>query len=149
MWRSTAAITITLALSILATAPLAAAQLPGQKIPRIGYLQDTSPSVDLHRHEAFLHGLRALGWVEGQSLVIEYRYAHGQDDRLPALAAELVRLQVEVIVARIAPAVRAAKQATSTIPIVMAHGGHDPVKAGFVASLAPGGQCDGRVNGHR
>jgi hypothetical protein len=63
MWRSTAAITISLALSLLATAPVADAQLPGKKIPRIGYLQDTSPSVDPHRHEAFLQGLRALGWV--------------------------------------------------------------------------------------
>ena len=144
MWRSTAAITITLALSILATAPLAEAQLPGKKIPRIGYLQDTSPAVDPHRHEAFLQGLRALGWVEGQNLVIDYRYAHGKDDLLPDLAAELVRLQVDMIVARIVPAVRAAKQATSTIPIVMAHGGHDPVEAGFVASLAhPGGNVTG------
>jgi putative ABC transport system substrate-binding protein len=125
-------------------APWAAAQLPGQKVPRIGYLQDTSPAVDPHRHEAFLEGLRALGWVEGQNLVIEYRYAHGNDALLPALAAELVRLQVEVIVARIAPAVRAAMQATNTIPIVMAHGGHDPVEAGFVASLAhPGGNVTG------
>jgi ABC-type uncharacterized transport system substrate-binding protein len=135
---------ITLALGLLATVPLADAQLPGQKIPRIGYLQDTSPSVDPHRHEAFLQGLRALGWVEGQNLVIDYRYAHGQDDRLPDLSAELVSLQVDVIVARIAPAVRAATQATSTIPIVMAHGGHDPVEAGFVASLAhPGGNVTG------
>jgi putative ABC transport system substrate-binding protein len=144
MWRSTAAITITLALSLLAIAPVADAQLPGKKIPRIGYLQDTSPSVDPHRHEAFLQGLRALGWVEGQNLVIDYRYAHGKEDLLPDLAVELVRLQVDVIVARIAPAVRAAKQATSTIPIVMAHGGHDPVEAGFVASLArPGGNVTG------
>lgn len=144
MWRSTAAITISLALSLLATAPVADAQLPGKKIPRIGYLQDTSPSVDPHRHEAFLQGLRALGWVEGQNLVIDYRYAHGKEDLLPDLAVELVRLQVDVIVARIAPAVRAAKQATSTIPIVMAHGGHDPVEAGFVASLArPGGNVTG------
>jgi putative ABC transport system substrate-binding protein len=144
MWRSTAAITLILALSILAMVPWAEAQLPGKKIPRIGYLQDTSPAVDPYRHEAFLQGLRALGWVEGQNLVIEYRYAHGQDARLPALAAELVHLQVDVLVARIAPAVRAVMQATSTIPIVMAHGGHDPVEAGFVASLAhPGGNVTG------
>jgi putative ABC transport system substrate-binding protein len=142
MWRSTAA--LTLALSLLAMVPWAEAQFPGKKLRRIGYLQDTSPDVDPHRHEAFLQGLRALGWAEGQNLVIDYRYAHGQDDRLPALAAELVHLQVEVIVARIAPAVRAAMQATSTIPIVMAHGGHDPVEARFVTSLArPGGNVTG------
>jgi putative ABC transport system substrate-binding protein len=82
--------------------------------------------------------------VEGQNLVIDYRYAHGKEDLLPDLAVELVRLQVDVIVARIAPAVRAAMQATRTIPIVMAHGGHDPVEAGFVASLAhPGGNVTG------
>jgi putative tryptophan/tyrosine transport system substrate-binding protein len=92
MWRGTAAIILTLALSILAMVPWAEAQLPGQKIHRIGYLQDTSPAVDPRRHEAFLQGLRALGWVEGQNLVIDHRYAHGQDDRLPDLAAELVRL---------------------------------------------------------
>jgi putative tryptophan/tyrosine transport system substrate-binding protein len=78
--RSTAAITITFALSILATAPLADAQLPGKRIPQIGYLQGTSPSVDPHRYEAFLQGLRALGWVEGQNMVSDYRYAHGKDD---------------------------------------------------------------------
>jgi putative ABC transport system substrate-binding protein len=143
-WRTTAVITSTLALSILATVLWAHAQLPGQKIPRIGYLQDTSPAVNPHRHEAFLQGLRALGWLEGQNVIIDYRYAYGQDARLPDLAAELVRLHVDVIVARIAPAVRAAQQATSTIPIVMAHGGHDPVEAGFVASLAhPGGNITG------
>jgi putative tryptophan/tyrosine transport system substrate-binding protein len=144
MMRRTIRLLVTFALSILVAPLFAAAPPGGQPIPRIGYLQDTSPAVDPHRHDAFLQGLRALGWVEGQNLVIDYRYAHGQDHRLPDLAAELVRLPVDVIVARIAPAVRAATQATSTIPIVMAHGGHDPVEAGFVASLAhPGGNVTG------
>jgi putative ABC transport system substrate-binding protein len=82
--------------------------------------------------------------VVGQQLAIEYRYAEGQEERLPKLAAELVWLPVDVIVVRIAPAVQAAMHATRTIPIIMAHGGHDPVEAGFVPNLArPGGNVTG------
>ena len=141
---STVGIIITLALSSLVAALFADAQPLGKKILRIGELDSGSPSVNPHRREALLQGLRERGWVEGQNLAIEYRSTEGKDELLPEVAAELVRLQVDVIVARNAPAVHAAKQATSTIPIVMATGGHDPVEAGFVASLArPGGNVTG------
>ncbi len=99
-----------------------------------------SPTV---QREPLAQGLRALGWEPGTSLLIEYRYAEGEVDRLPALAAELVRMPVDVIVARGGAAVRAARQATSTIPIVMSATA-DPVRQGFVASLArPGGNITG------
>jgi putative tryptophan/tyrosine transport system substrate-binding protein len=99
-----------------------------------------SPTV---QREPFAQGLHALGWEPGPSLLIEHRYAEGEVDRLPALAAELVRLPVDVIVARGGAAVRAARQATSTIPIVMSATA-DPVRQGFVASLArPGGNITG------
>jgi putative ABC transport system substrate-binding protein len=145
---STVGIIITLALSILATAPLANAPLPGKQLPRIGELDVASRSVNAHRREALLEGLRERGWIEGQNFAIEYRSSEGKDELLPELAAELVRLQVDVIVARNAPATHAAMQATRTIPIVMATGGHDPVEAGFVASLArPGGNVTGVSGG--
>ena len=93
--------------------------------------------------EAFRQGLRERGYVEGKNIVIEYRYAEGKLDRLPALAAELVRLQVDIIVSGGALTTRSAKQATVTIPIVMA-ADNDPVRNGFVASLArPGGNITG------
>jgi putative ABC transport system substrate-binding protein len=114
-----------------------------KKLPRIGYLSGTSPSVNSARVEAFRQGLRELGYVEGKSIVIEWRYAEGKLDRLPALAAELVRLKVDVIVASAPPPTRSAKQATATIPIVMSYD-DDPVGNGFVASLArPGGNITG------
>jgi len=114
-----------------------------KKIPRIGYLIGTAPSANAARIEAFRQGLRDLGYVEGKNIVIEWRYAEGKPDRLPALAAELVRLKVDVIVTGAATATRSAKEATSTIPIVMANDG-DPVGNGFVASLArPGGNITG------
>jgi len=92
---------------------------------------------------AFQEGLRSLGYIEGKNLVLEWRYAQGRDDRLPALAAELVRLNVDVLVTDITLAARAAKQATSTIPIVMATSA-DAVGGGLVASLArPGGNVTG------
>jgi putative ABC transport system substrate-binding protein len=113
------------------------------KIPRIGYLTGTSLSTNAARNEAFRQGLRELGYVEGKNIVIEWRSAEGKLDRLAALAAELVRLKVEVIVTGGPPATRAAKEATATIPIVMAHD-TDPVASGFVASLArPGGNITG------
>jgi putative ABC transport system substrate-binding protein len=103
----------------------------------------SSPSSDNHLVEAFRQGLRDLGYVEGQNLVIEVRWAEGSEERLRDLAAELVRLQVEVIVAQGAAAIRAAQHATRTIPIVMA-ATSDPVGQGFVASLAhPGGNITG------
>ena len=120
----------------------AEAQQP-TKIPRIGYLAAASPSANAARIEAFRQGLRELGYVEGKNIVIEYRYAEGKLDRLPALAAELVRLKVDVIVTGGPAATRAAKEATDTIPIVMAQD-TDPVGNGFVASLArPGGNITG------
>ena len=123
----------------------AEAQQP-TKVHRIGWLSaDVSPpsSAPQAREETFRQGLRDLGYVEGQNLVIESRYAEGSAERLPDLAAELVRLQVEVLVAGGAPAIRAAQHATRTIPIVMASTA-DPVAQGFVASLAhPGGNITG------
>ena len=110
------------------------------KVHRIGWLSPGLPRPDHDPPvEAFRQGLRDLGYVEGQNLVIEYRYAEGRIERLPDLAAELVQLQVDVIVAGGTAAIRAAQHATRTIPIVMA-GTSDPVGQGFVASLAqPGG----------
>jgi putative tryptophan/tyrosine transport system substrate-binding protein len=120
----------------------AQAQQP-TKIPRIGYLIGTSPTANAARVEAFRQGLRELGYVEGKTIVIEWRYAEGKLDRLPALAAELARLKVDIIVTGGPPATRAAKEATITIPIVMEQDS-DPVGNGFVASLArPGGNITG------
>jgi len=113
------------------------------KVPRIGYLVAVSPSVVAARIEAFRQGLRELSYVEGKNIVIETRYAEGKLDRLPALAAELVRLKVNIIVTAGGQATRAAKEATSTIPIIMTNDA-DPVGSGFVASLSrPGGNITG------
>jgi len=121
------------------------AQQP-KKIPRIGYLSSSSAAATSPRLEAFRHGLRELGYVEGKNIVIERRYAEGKLDRLPALAAELVRLNVDIIVTGATSPTGAAKEATATIPIVMTNDG-DPVSSGFVASLArPGGNITGLAN---
>jgi len=116
-----------------------------KKVPRIGYLSALDPATDSARAEAIRLALRALGYVEGQNIAIEYRYAEGKRDRYPGLAVELVGLKVNIIVvAGGAGTVRAAKNATKTIPIVMAGGGADPVEAGLVESLArPGGNVTG------
>jgi putative ABC transport system substrate-binding protein len=133
---------VIVALAILG-APLAAEAQQATKVHRIGWLSPSSPAWGRANVEAFQQGLRALGYVEGQNLVIESRYAEEREERLPELVAELVRLQVEVIVAVGSSATRAAQPATRTIPIVMA-GANDPVGAGFVASLArPGGNITG------
>jgi putative ABC transport system substrate-binding protein len=133
---------IALILAVLATAPVAEAQPPA-KISRIGVLGGTSPEVSAILR-AFFQGLRELGYVEGQNVVIEGRYYGDRVDRLPALAAELVRLPVDVIVTGAVPAPEAAKGATSAIPIVMAAPHPDPVRSGLVASLArPGGNVTG------
>jgi ABC-type uncharacterized transport system substrate-binding protein len=118
-----------------------------KKIPRIGYLAVNSPSLDRQLVEAFQQGLRRLGWVDGQSITIEYRFAEGKLDRLPALATELVRLKVDVIVsAGGTPPALAAKNATATIPIVFISTS-DPVASGLVESLArPGGNVTGFSN---
>jgi putative tryptophan/tyrosine transport system substrate-binding protein len=118
------------------------AQQP-KKVPRIGFLSATSPSAIAARVEAFRRGLRELGYVEGKNIVIEWRYAEGKLDRLSELAAELVRRKVDVIVSAGPPPTRTAKEATATIPIVMAFD-TDPVGNKFVASLArPGGNITG------
>jgi ABC-type uncharacterized transport system substrate-binding protein len=127
---------------LLAVALKAEAQQP-MKVHRIGFLNAASPSAILDRYEAFRQGLRELGYVEGKNIVIEYRYAEGKLDRLPELAAELVRLKVEAIVTAGPSATRAAKGATVTIPIVMAFD-YDPVGSGAIANLAsPGGNITG------
>jgi putative tryptophan/tyrosine transport system substrate-binding protein len=127
---------------IVATIHLAEAQQP-KKVPRIGVLIALSPSAISDRIEAFRQGLRELEYVEGKNIVIEYRSAEGKFDRLPHLAAELVRLKIDVIVTGGPTATRHAKEATNTIPIVMAQDS-DPVGNGFIASLAnPGGNITG------
>jgi putative ABC transport system substrate-binding protein len=114
-----------------------------KKIPRIAFLFGSASSAVSDRTEAFRLGLRELGYVEGKNIVIEYRWAEGKTERLPNLAAELVRLKVDVIVSGGPPVTRAAKEATVTIPIVMAMD-FDPVGSGFVASLArPRGNITG------
>jgi putative tryptophan/tyrosine transport system substrate-binding protein len=128
----------------LALAPFrqAEAQQPTTKIPRIGLLY-ASAVANSARTDAFRQGLRELGYVEGKNIVIEYEYAEGKLDRYPVLAAKLVRLNVDVIVTGGPGATRPAKEATSTIPIVMAQD-NDPVGNGFIASLArPGGNITG------
>jgi putative tryptophan/tyrosine transport system substrate-binding protein len=142
MWCRGVGLITTLILSLLAT-PLATDAQQATKVHRIGLLRSGSPTSDKHLLEAFRQGLRELDYVEGQNLVIEDRYAEGRDERLPDLATELVRLQVDVIVAGGSNAIRAAQDATRTIPIVMAGTG-DPVGQGFIASLAhPGGNITG------
>ena len=128
----------------LAAWPLAAEAQQAGKVPRIGYLSWGSLASGPNPYrDAFLQGLRERGLIEGQNIAIEYRSAEGRFDRLPDLAAELVLLKVDVIVTSTTPAIQAAKQATSTIPIVMAVAG-DPVVTGLVASLArPGGNITG------
>jgi putative ABC transport system substrate-binding protein len=133
---------LTLCAVFFALCVSAEAQQP-RKIPQIGYLITSSPSAIAPRMEAFQQGLRELGYVEGKNIVIERRHAEGKLDRLPELAAELVRLNVDVIVTSGPTATRPAKGATSTIPIVMTFD-DDPVGSGFVASLArPGGNITG------
>ena len=132
-----------LALALLA-APLAAKAQPAGKIPRVGVLRPGDPPPgDFGQREAFEGGLRELGWTPGTSILIEYRYAEGKPERLPQLAAELVQLPVDVIVASATVGVRAAQQATRTIPIVMSTL-PDPLREGFIAGLArPGGNTTG------
>ena len=118
----------------LLVSPLAVKAQPG-RVYRIGYLSTGSATASPRAREAFQQGLRELGWIEGENMLIEYRFADGRFDRLPDLAAELVRLRVDVITAAPAPATVAAKNATATIPIVMM-GVADPIGQGLVASLA-------------
>ena len=135
---------LTLCAMLFALCLSAEAQQP-KKVPRIGYLSSVDPASESARSEAIRLALRELGYIEGQNIAIEYRYAEGKRDRFPELAAELVRLKVDIIVvAGGATLIRAAKNATKTIPIVMAGAGVDPVEAGLVESLArPGGNVTG------
>ena len=125
----------------------ASAQQP-KKVSRIGYFSPFDPARESARAEAFRLALRERGYIEGQNIAIEYRYAEGRQDRLPELAAELVRLKVDIIVAA-GPnrTIQVTKNATKTIPIVMVGLGSDPVEAGFIESLArPGGNVTGLTN---
>jgi len=132
----------TLAGGLLAASRVAHAQ-PAGKVHRIGYLGSGSSTSNPHLPGAFRQGLRELGWIEGQNIIIEYRFADGHLDRLPALAAEVVGLKVDIIAASPTPAALAAKNATGTIPIVFTSV-PDPVGLGLVASLArPGGNVTG------
>ena len=129
---------------LLAVAVIAEAQQP-KKAPRIGYLSSADAARDSARYEAIRLALRERGYIEGQNIAIEYRYGEGKQDRYPELAAELVRLKVDIIVVAGGDLLtRAAKNATKTIPIVMTGGGADPVEAGLIESLArPGGNVTG------
>src|SRR2546425_11478068 len=133
---------VILAFSLI-LAPLAAEAQRSGRIPRIGYLSNGNPAKVSTEREAFRRGLRELGWVEGQNVTIEYRWAEGNPDRFPALVAEFVQLKVDVIVLSGLPALHAARRATSTIPVVFVVLA-DPIAAGLVTSLArPGGNLTG------
>jgi putative ABC transport system substrate-binding protein len=131
---------------LLAYSIPAAAQQP-KKVPRIGYLSNTDPAGESSRAQAIRLALRERGYIEGQNITTEFRYAEGRQDRYPELATELVRLKVDIIVVAGGGVVQAAMNATKTIPIVMTGAGRDPVEAGFVRSLAnPGGNVTGFTN---
>src|SRR5262245_54726785 len=130
------------ALLFLAAGTLAQGQQT-KKVPRIGYLSGNSPASESARTETLRQGLLELGYVEGKNIVIEWRYAEGKLDRLSALAADLVRLKVDVIVTGGTGSTRSPNEATNTIPIVMTQD-PDPVGNGYIASLArPGGNITG------
>jgi ABC-type uncharacterized transport system substrate-binding protein len=133
-----------LTLLLLAAGTFAEAQ-EAKKVPRIGYLSNVDAAREYARAEAIRLALRELGYIEGQNIAIEYRYAEGKPNRAPEVAAELVRLKVDIIVAAGGDRwIRAAKNATKTIPIVMIGVGADPVEEGLVESLArPGGNVTG------
>ena len=133
---------------LLAVAVIAEAQQP-KKVQRIGYLSSSDPATDSNRSEPFRLALRELGYIEGENIAIQYRYRYGEGkrNRLPELAAELVRLRVDIILVGGDRPIRAAKNATKTIPIVMTGLGADPVEEGLIESLArPGGNVTGVTN---
>jgi putative tryptophan/tyrosine transport system substrate-binding protein len=131
------------AVVLLALGVIAEAQQP-KKVARIGYISSGDPASESNRIEAIRLALRDLGYIEGQNIAIEYRYAEGKQDRFPELAAELARLRVDIIVVGGDALARAAKNATKTIPIVMMGSGSDPVEIGLIESLArPGGNITG------
>jgi putative ABC transport system substrate-binding protein len=137
---------ILVAVVLLALGVTAQAQQP-KKVHRIGYLSTVDPASESTRSEPIRQALHELGYIEGQNIAFEYRYADGNLDRQPELAVELVRLKVDIIVVGGDNPIRAAKNATKTIPIVMMGSASDPVEAGFVESLArPGGNITGITN---
>jgi ABC-type uncharacterized transport system substrate-binding protein len=148
MTRRTIGLLITLALGLL-WVPLAAEALPARKTPRIGVLSSFDPpgGPDWQQELPFLHAPRELGWVEGQTLAVEWRYALGAPERLPDVAAELVRLPVDLIVTMDGPAADAARRATSTIPIVSVLLAVDPIAEDFVADLSRPGRNITGVSG--
>ena len=126
--------------------PLAVVAQQAGKLPTIGFMGAASPSIESQRVAAFVQRLRELAWIDGRNLAIEYRWAEGRDERYAEIAAEFVRLKVDVIVTVATPATLAAKQATAVIPIVFVTAS-DPVGTGLVASLArPGGNVTGLAN---
>ena len=137
--------------SMLLALPVSARAQQPKKVALIGYLSNGNPASDSARAEAIRLALRERGYIEGQNIAIEYRYTEGKRDRLPELAAELVRLKVDIILAASGDFLtQAAKNATKTIPIVMTGGGTDPVEAGLIESLArPGGNVTGLTNLNR
>src|SRR5215813_13912834 len=139
---------LTLCVLLLALCYSASAQQP-KKVPRVGYLSPSDPGSESSRSELIRRALRERGYIEGQNIAIEYRYAEGRLDRYPELVAELVRLKVDIIVLAGGGdrAIQAAKNATKTIPIVITGAGSAPVEAGHVESLAhPGGNVTGITN---
>jgi putative ABC transport system substrate-binding protein len=141
--KKTGVLSILIAVALVAVGVVAQAQQP-KKVPRIGYLSSGDSARDSARSEAIRLALRELGYIEGQNIATEYRYAEGKLDRFPELAAELVRLKVDIIVVAGGPGVQVAKNATKTIPIVMVGLPADPVEVGLVESLArPGGNVTG------
>jgi putative ABC transport system substrate-binding protein len=142
VWFCTVWSLVTLTLGVL-VGPLAAQTTPAAKVPRIGFLGNSTPALEANLVGPFREGLRELGYVEGQNIGIEYRWAEGQYERFPALIAELLARKVEVIVTAGTPASLAVKQATTSVPLVIVGVG-DPVVTGLVASLArPGGNITG------
>ena len=145
MWYSAVGGVVTLILSLL-VAPFVAHAQPPSKVPRVGVLEERSPTNPFLA--VFRQGLRELGYTEGQNIVIEYRYAHGVVDQFPTLAAELLRLDIDVLVVEGTVAAQAAQALTTTVPIVFTVPG-DPVGSGLVASLArPGGNATGLSSFH-
>jgi ABC-type uncharacterized transport system substrate-binding protein len=144
-----AAVPILVAVILLTVAVVTEAQ-QAKNVSRIGYLSNTDAATDSARAEGIRLALRERGYIEGQNIAIEYRYAEGKPDRYPELAAELVRLKVDIIVVAGGTGTQAAKNATKTIPIVMVGGGVDPVEVGFIESLArPGSNVTGITNLNR
>ena len=139
---------LTLSALLVSLCILAAEAQQPKKSPRVGYLSAIDKNGEARRIDSIRQALREIGYIEGQNILTEYKYADGNLDRVPRLAEELVRLQVDVIVTTGGdPVIRAAKNATRVIPIVMVGGGSEPVAAGFVESLArPGGNITGLTN---